>query len=319
MTRTLVALAAVLTLGGCKNAGGWDEAFPAEESGAQSGVWGSGPDDVYVVGGFPEQGSITRYDGSGWAEVDIPEVPLLVWVYGFSADDVWTVGEGGGVLHKTGGAWERVDVGTTEDLWGVWGEAPDDLWIVGGDVSVGDPLLIHYDGSTFTPVALDASQNDRGARSIFKVFGIDGRTFAVGQNGLMIEWDGSAWVQLAAGADADQDFVSLWATELGDLRAVGGRSGARLSTFDGTAWSTEAPVGYPGLNAISVSDAGVWVGGQGGFVAAWTEEGLEREESPIDTPYDVHAMWHDGDRRLYAVGGQFREPYAGIAWVRRTK
>lgn len=315
LTSSLGALA----LTGCKGEG-WEVAFPATEVGAQSGVWGSGPEDVYVVGGFPGQGIVHHFDGSAWTEVSIPEVPLLVWVFGFGPDDVWTVGEGGGVLHFSGGSWEQVDVGTTEDLWGVWGSGPQDLWMVGGDVNTGDPLLIHYDGTDFTPVALDAAQNDRGAHSVFKVFGIDGRTFAVGQGGLMIEWDGTAWNQLAAGADADQDFVSLWGTSTDDLIAVGGRSGARVATFAGDSWSTTAHTGVPGLNAVSVSEAGAWVGGQSGFVGAWSaDEGIVREEGPETTPYDLHAMWHDGEDMLYAVGGQFREPYEGVAWARRTK
>ena len=320
MIRTVVPpLLALAALSGCKSEH-WEVAFDATESGAQSGVWGSGADDVYVVGGTPEQGTITHYDGTDWTPVALPEVPLLVWVFGFGPDDIWSVGEGGGVLHFDGTAWTRIDVGTTEDLWGVWGSSPTDLWMVGGDVNNGDPLLIHHDGSTFETVPLDPTQNDRNARSVFKVFGTDGRVFAVGQLGLMIEWDGSAWKQLPAGADADQDFVSLWGSGTDDLVAVGGRSGARVATFTGDGWETTAHSGVPGLNAVSVNDAGTWVGGQGGFVGRWTaEEGIEQEESAEATPFDLHAMWHDGEGMLYGVGGQFREPYEGVAWQRRTR
>lgn len=320
MIRWFLTLSSVaVALAGCK-AEGWEVAFPAEDAGAQSGVWGSGPDDVYVVGGFPDQGTIQHFDGTDWSEETVPTVPILVWIYGFGPDDIWTVGAGGGVLHRSGGSWEQVDVGTTTDIWGVWGSGPQDVWMVGGNVNTGEPLLIHYDGTGFTPVALDPGQNDRGATAVFKVFGVDGRTFVVGQGGLMIEWDGSSWSQLPAGADADQDFVSLWGTGTDDLVAVGGRSGARVATFSGNGWETTAHTGVPGLNAVSVSAAGTFVGGQSGFVGQWSAEaGITREDGPESTPYDLHAMWHDGENTLYAVGGQFREPYEGVAWVRRTK
>ena len=56
----------------------WEDAFEPADQGAMFGVWGSGPDDVYMGGGVVGSGSITRYDGSDWAPVSIPASPLLV-------------------------------------------------------------------------------------------------------------------------------------------------------------------------------------------------------------------------------------------------
>jgi len=52
-------------------------------------------------------------------------------VYGFSANDVWTAGEGGTVMHFNGGSWAPLTPITDKDLYGLWGRRPDDLWIVG--------------------------------------------------------------------------------------------------------------------------------------------------------------------------------------------
>lgn len=296
----------------------WSVAFDASDRGDQSGVWGSGPADVYVVGGTPDEGTITHWNGTEWSPVALPGgVPLLVWVYGFGPNDVWSVGVDGAVVHFDGSSWEVRDAGTTEALWGVWGAGPDDMWVVGGDVAVGDPLLLHWDGTGFTPVPLEPSQNDRGAKSMFKVWGMAGRVFSVGQGGLIIEWDGTQWSQMSTGPSADQDFVSLWGTPDDGIFAVGGRSGARVAELDGQAWNTEAPAGYPGLNAVSVIDGDVLVGGQYGFVGRWEGGALVQETGAADTQADIHAMWSDGAGRTYGVGGTFQPPYdKGMAWVR---
>ncbi|MCH7995249.1 MAG: hypothetical protein IIB57_12510, partial [Planctomycetes bacterium] len=183
----------------------WRHAFDASLSGALSAVWGNSPDDVFVVGGTPEQGEIYHYDGAVWRAMRVPPVPLLVWVYGFGSDDVYAVGVGGGAVHFDGSTWTALNSGTDEDLWGVWGQAPDDIWIVGGNVGQGDPVLLHYNGAEFT--ALATPSNDRNASSLFKVWGIGSKVFAVGERGLIIQYENGDWFQVPAGPDADEDFV----------------------------------------------------------------------------------------------------------------
>lgn len=304
-----------LLLAGC---GGprWTEAFDTTGMGALSGVWGSGPSDVWVVGGSPGVAEVMHHDGEAWSPVEVPAGDLLVWVYGFGPDDIWAVGQSGSVVHRTADGWSTVPIDTTEDLWGVWGAAPDDLWVVGGAIDVGDPLIFHWDGSGFTQHALAAEENDRGARSLFKVYGQDGRVFAVGQAGLIIEWDGSAWRQMSTGAAADEDFVSLWGDANG-ITAVGGRAAAQVATLDGDAWTTTTPVGMPGLSAISIDSGGtVLVGGTAGFVGHLEAGEIVREEPPVGTSHDIHAMWSDGEGTTFGVGGRFYEPYEGTAWTR---
>ena len=98
-----------------------------------------------------------------------------------------------------------------------------------------DPVLIHFDGETFEPVTVP--ENDRNASALFKVWGIGSKLFAVGEKGLIIEFDGEAWAQVSTGAQADDDFVSLWGTSEDNIVAVGGRGGARIATYDGTNWT----------------------------------------------------------------------------------
>lgn len=71
------------------------------------GVWGSGQNDVYVVGG---PYSIEHFDGTKWELQELPFAvdrsdpenyqPALYTVWGPNAADVYVVGEGGLILHK---------------------------------------------------------------------------------------------------------------------------------------------------------------------------------------------------------------------------
>ncbi len=296
----------------------WEEAFDTTGAGSMSGVWGSAPDDVFVVGGDEARGVVFHFDGAAWTPMEIPEVPLLVWVFGFGPSDVYAVGVGGGAIHYDGEAWSRLETGTETDLWGVFGFAPDDIWVVGGDVFEGEPVLLHFDGQGFEPVALAPEQNPQGVSAIFKVFGIDGRLFAVGQRGLILELVGGQWTRQGAGAEANEDFVSLWGTSQDNIVAVGGRSNARIARFDGQTWRTLAPSGLGGLNAVFMTkeDEAV-IGGVFGFggVFALGDEVVTSEDTTA--ALDLHAIWGDGAGRFYAVGGNFRPPFKGVALVRR--
>ncbi len=310
-------LVAALVAGGCAPA--WSDAFDPAGYGALSGVWGSGPADVFVVGGTGEQAQIVHFDGSAWTDMQAPDVPLLAWVTGWSADQVMAVGIDGAAAWYDGSEWTALDSGTDEDLWGVFGFAPDDVWVVGGDTddAGAPPVVLHWDGSHFETIALDPDELSRQPSSLFKVWGVGDVLFALGQGGQILRWDGAAWRDSPAGAGADQDFVSLWGTEEDHIVAVGGRGNARVATWDGAAWTTLSPSGVGGLNAVSMLDDGrALVGGLNGYVGVFDPETGELTAEETLQGGDVHALWGDGEGRWYAVGGRFVEPYAGAAWLR---
>lgn len=300
----------------------WEVAFDASKHGALSGVWGIAADDVWTVGGKPDAGEIHHFDGTAWTKVAVPAgTPLLSWVYGFASDDVWTVGTKGAALHWDGKAWKTVETGTDEDLWGVWGKGKDDIWVVGGTVDDGDPAILRWQGGpTFEKVPLDKAENTRDATAIFKVWGIGDVVFAVGEAGLILQWNGSKWVAISGGAKANDDFVSLWGTSADHIVAVGGRAQARVATWDGSAWTTVAPSATPGLNAIYMTEpAEAVVGGIIGYGARLDVKSGALEQEDTGTSKTIHAMWCDGTGGCIAVGGVFVKPFSGLALVRRLK
>lgn len=298
----------------------WESAFDTATAGSLSGVWGSGPNDVFVVGGTNSGGEIYHYDGSTWSPMEVPDVPLLVWVYGFGPDDVYAVGVAGGMVHYDGSGWSVVDTGTTDDLWGVFGFGPGEVWVVGGDPFDNPPIILSYDGSSFTTYPVAASDNPQDAKSLFKVWGIDGDLYAVGQKGLILRFDGTDWKAMPAGAQADQDFVSLWGTRPDHIVAVGGRGNARIAVFDGSAWTTEAPNALGGLNAVHMAeDDTAVIGGILGFAGSFVPStGEVVYEADGLTDLDIHAIWGDGQGTHWAVGGTFLDNnHQGVA-LKRT-
>lgn len=294
--------------------GQWALAFDAANVGALSSVWGSGPNDVFVVGGRTTQAEIYHFDGSTWKAMDVPDVSLLVWVFGFGPNDVYSVGLNGSAVHYDGTKWTKLDTGTKQELWGVWGRATNDLWVVGGNVGSGDPVLMHYDGNTFAPVPVPA--NDRGATSLFKIWGTNDTIFAVGEKGLIIQYDGNMWKQVPTGANADDDFVSLWGTGDSNIVAVGGRATARIAHYDGSSWTTYKP-GGPGLNGSFMDNPEFAViGGVRGFVGRFEPGATQPIEEASPTDFDIHAIWGDGTGRYFAVGGVFSPPFQGVALIR---
>jgi hypothetical protein len=67
------------------------------------GVWGSAPNDVWVVGHpiFQPDESVFHYDGTKWTKVPPPKTAHLNAVWGSAKNDVWAVGKSN-ILHYTG-------------------------------------------------------------------------------------------------------------------------------------------------------------------------------------------------------------------------
>jgi hypothetical protein len=293
-------------------------AFDADDAGFMSAVWGSAPDDVFIVGGQPEQGVVYHFDGAVWAPIDVGEIPILVWVYGFGPDDVFAVGEEGIIIHYDGQSWTKMESGTTEDLWGVWGATNDDIWVVGTGSTIGEPVLLHYDGTTWSRQELP--ERDRLADSLFKVWGTSAdHVFAVGSIGLILQYDGNTWQQIPSGTG--NDLISLWGTRPDNIVAVGGRTNGVIATWDGSKWISRSVAPIPGLNGIfmensnEVTFAGL-LGTAGSFIAGSSNQPFEEDTQVAQT---LHAVWGDGQGLTYVVGGNTTEtPYRGIVLIREV-
>lgn len=290
----------------------WMPAFDTSEVGFLSSVWGSGPDDVFIVGGQPQQAQAFHYDGAGWSAMELPAGPVLIWVFGFGPDAVFAVGEQGTAVFFDGTSWKVTETGTTLDLFGVWGVAPDDVWAVGGQVATGPPIILHYDGQRWDEVALP--ELDRTSTALLKVWGTSAQhLFAVGQSGIILNYDGNIWSQQLSGTG--QDLITLWGTSPDHIVAVGGRSNGVLAVFDGMGWISQSVSPLPGLNGVFLETPNrAIVVGLIGTAASIDPFSFEVTPQVTTTSETLHAVWADGAGRFYAVGGgSSAEPYTGVA------
>jgi hypothetical protein len=100
------------------------------------GVWSSGPADAWLVGDY---GTIDHWDGQKLKGFPSPTSVSLRSVWGSSKDDVWIVGDGGLILHFQGSAWKIVASGTARTLNKVRGSSATDVWAVGDE-----GVVLHY-------------------------------------------------------------------------------------------------------------------------------------------------------------------------------
>lgn len=121
----------------------WTE-VDSQSSVTLEGVWGSGANDVWAVGGV---GAIRHAAAAStqWEIVTSPTTQPLHRVWGSGASDVWAVGDDATILHFDGKAWTSsvvsLPVGKKRpDLYGVWGSAKNDVW------AVGDGIVLRFTG-----------------------------------------------------------------------------------------------------------------------------------------------------------------------------
>ncbi len=94
------------------------------------GIWGVAG-DRFAVG---QDGTILHSSGDGnWTVQSSNIHDTLRAVFGFSAKDVYIVGDLGTLLHSTdaGATWNPIATSTNVNLYSIWGSADSDLYLVG--------------------------------------------------------------------------------------------------------------------------------------------------------------------------------------------
>lgn len=177
------------------------------------GVWGSGPDDVWAVGGDPlvggEKDVILHFDGARWSRLAVPEPRGAAYfkIWGRGVDDVFIACQKGLILRIRGGAsaprFQWYDALPGRSVFTIHGNAAGEVW------AVSTPAGIYR---------LDEAA-DR-----FEV--VDPPVEGGGLNGVSVTPGGDVWIVGAAGtkwrrrADGTWDDFTLEAPRGVDLHAV---------------------------------------------------------------------------------------------------
>ena len=244
-------------------------------SGATGGLWWISvtpiDGDFYMAGG---NGLILRYTPvSGAFQMQgTPSVtPTLFGIWGSDASHIWTVGgdltnqDTGGVIWRFDGRTWTVDAtlatfrpAGVPTLYKVWGRNERDVYVSG---RLG--LVLHFDGTQWTQVAVDANGTDPQDLPLFTVHGNTTQVAATGGflNGVIYELAGAIFENHATPGIPQMNGLFL--------------------RPDGT---------------------GVVVG-VGGAIAFRSADGWTLQRPGLDTPLDLHGTWVDPDGGVWAVGG----------------
>ncbi len=243
-------------------------------------VWGSAPNDVFVVG---NGGTVLHYDGAGWSPMAIATTKDLLGVWGTGANDVWAVGEETSA-HYDGQGWQLVSLApfpwsTYYDVWGItpdnyqaghsggwfirwngsaWvdatnpgepqkngihGCAANDIW--GTDEALG--WIAHFDGSQWTNVRTTAGVGRYGVYCR----GTDD-VFFVGEQGSVLHKNGGQYDEEASGT---RETLREVAPRGSEMVAVGTRGTIVVRNAQGT-WNVQA-------SGTTADLRGVWFGSDG--------------------------------------------------------
>src|SRR5215475_7394254 len=130
LRRALLLLALALASCGEDPPRGWHVVFDDLEAPVLS-AWTAPSGRTFFVGGAPDAGLILVSDAHSWERMSVADAPRLWWVFGFSDEDVWAVGEHGVVLFYDGVLWRYTQSATSGTLYGVWGTSDHEMWAVG--------------------------------------------------------------------------------------------------------------------------------------------------------------------------------------------
>ncbi len=280
------------------------------------GVWGEGPDTVWIVGGGPDGGVVAHYDGARIFYEQTPPGAKLWWVHGVDAHHLWAVGEEGRVLRRDAEGWRPEDTGLGEKavLWGVWAAGPDDIWAVGGSYRRGGPkavVLRSTGDGQWRRVADAAFPADF---NFYKIWGAGpDDVLLVGEGGVSVHWDGARFRRLDTGV-SDLLFT-VHGVASGPRLAVGGVASGLAFSFEDGKWRQEPLPVNLGLNGVYVLSDGTAVacGERGVLLTRGVDGGWSTVSQEVLNTVGhrtLHAVW--GNEILWVVGGDLARGIDGV-------
>ncbi len=248
---------------------------------------------------------------SGWKPLAVGGAALH-GIWGLDSSDVWAVASAGEIWRrKDHGAWAKVPSGVSTDLLGISGIAANDLYVVGAQST-----LLHYDGTSFTPVPGPPAAADPGFTHVAATSKND---LAVKAGTHVWTFDGKAWSEYAPYLGV----VSLTGGPSGLLIAGGARGTPHFRAKVGAPWGVspvDFPFDGPALTAVAVSGQSAIVGGDAGGLSHWNGAAWNSRASWL-TRAHLSSLATDPDDVSHAVavgGSAVLERVGEGLWRRRV-
>jgi hypothetical protein len=275
--------------------GGWCWEQPRPLGPDLHGLWGTSPDNLWVLGW---NGAIYHWDGERWSASHTAEGRVNA-LWGSAADSLWAVGDAGVILRWNGRAWARVASGTELDLHDVFGASADDVWAVGGN-STGEGVILRWEGRSWA-TAFDAAGPT--PRAVWASGPRD--AWALLEGGLL-HWDGTRWSGSDPPARAfprpgearEPIFSSLWGTSRDDLWIAGDHG--YVARWDGRIWMEVTTGVAADLSVVRGLGREVWIAGARGTVARW--DGSRWQAITTGSQDELRDLWPTDRGYAWVVG-----------------
>jgi hypothetical protein len=274
------------------------------------------------------QPAILHYDGTSWsiALQGTSTAPVLLnSVWGASPSAVFAVGSQCGVdlvLRYDGSAWTQPPATCVyhalNDLASLWGNSASDVFAI--DRQRLPPWegtsIRHFDGQSWTTqYNHSCSFCDPHLNAVWS--SAPNYATAVGDSGLIVHYDGSAWTPQTSGTT--QHLEALWGIASGasaTIFAVGG--GGTILSFDGTSWHAQTSGTTQALYGIwGTSSSDVFAVGGGGTIlhydgTAWTAQNSGSTKT-------LRGVWGSSATSVFAVGDASTIlRYDGSSWTSQS-
>lgn len=237
---------------------------------AEGGGWAVGSDNDH-------RGTVFHLQvGESWRpEAVEPGLVPLTGVVGITADQAWAVGQSGLILRRDHGAWQRIASPVGDDLWSVAAVAQNDVWAVGGrddrmPNGTSSPnatqVILHFDGQRWS------SAHQANGPALYAVAASTSGAWAVGQDGVLLSWDGTAWsdrgrVPLSEGASL-RGITRIDGSE----RYVAVSDSGTIIDLDANGWSVaQSERWLTGIAMVSPTEG--WAVGPGGPALHYVDGG----------------------------------------------
>lgn len=302
--------ALALTLFACGEEKEWQVAAQGLDE-ALMGVGGSSENDVWAVGADTGLGPLVlHFDGTAWERRETGIRGALWWVHAFNPQSAFFGGVRGTIVEWKDGQFIHHETPglARQTVFGVWGSSPTDVYAVGSGTSGRRGFLWHYDGATWSEVALptDVPLRDSETPGLFKVWGTGANDiWAVGGDGLILHKTASGW---AVVPNERKDTLFTVSGGGGHVYLCGGGVQSALLEGTGAGFSDVSPSAVAliqGLSGDPTEKDTAWASGEAGAMFRRVNGKWEQQQHGLSLDVEsLHATWVDPKGRVWAVGGR---------------
>jgi hypothetical protein len=240
-----------------------------------NGVSGSGPHDVWAVGANADSSLIEHWNGQTWQQVTVANEPADAQLAAVSVDsptDAWAGGwamktnpHNSGVTpvleHWNGSQWTvvpgAIDTTNSADsgrILSIAAISPTDAWAIAAVGKHNPASLEHWNGTTWATVALPVTTTLHGLSAIAA-----NDVWAVGDDGVTLNYNGSSWTQVANPAGQQADLAGVTALTAHDVQVVS-IDGNVTEQWNGSQWVATSTA-QPPPPGFRVAGGFIWSGG----------------------------------------------------------